>query len=150
MSEAVPWVDVDTHDDVAAALAAAEDAVRPAPRYLAAHAAALRVAATVLAVRRPRLTGRRGVWEVVAAVAPELGEWAAYFGALELKRQAVAAGASGIVGTREADDLVRDARAFAAAAQWYRRRGYRGRGYRGQEYRGQGDRGGQHGRAGHG
>lgn len=140
MSEAVPWVDVDTHDDVAAALAAAEDAVRPAPRYLAAHAAALRVAATVLAVRRPRLTGRRGVWEVVAAVAPELGEWAAYFGALELKRQAVAAGASGIVGTREADDLVRDARAFAAAAQWYR----------GQEYRGQGDREGQHGRAGHG
>lgn len=106
-------------DDVAAALAVAEDAVRPATRYLAAHAAALRVAAAVLAVRRPRLRGRRGVWEVVAAVAPELGEWAAYFGTLELKRQAVAAGASGLVGTREADDLVRDAEAFAAAAAWY-------------------------------
>lgn len=124
MSEALSWPvhpgGSGSSDDVADALAAAEDAERPAQRYLAAHAAALRVAASVLAARRPRLNGRRGVWEVVAAVAPELGEWAAYFEALDLKRQAVAAGASGIVSSREADDLVRDAGAFADAAAWYR------------------------------
>ena len=50
-------------------------------------------------------------------VAPELGEWAAFFGALQLKRQAVQAGASALVTEREADDLVRDAQAFAAAAE---------------------------------
>lgn len=129
MSEAVQHaaeVMTDAADDVAAALAQATDAERPAERYLAAHAAALRVAAAVLAVRRPRLSGRRSVWQVVAAVAPELAEWAAWFAGLELKRQAVAAGAVGIVSTREADDLVRDAYAFAEAAAWYRGGGGRG------------------------
>ncbi len=115
---------VEAGDDIEAALAAAADAVLPAERYVAAHRAALRVAAWVLASRQARLRGRRpGVWEVVAAIAPELAEWAAYFGALELKRQAVAAGAFALVSTREADDLVRDARAFADAARWYRGRG---------------------------
>ena len=103
-------------DDVAAALAAAEDAVRPAERYLAAHRAALRVAAGVLARRRPRLRERVGLWTVVARVAPELAEWAEYFAMIQLKVQAVEAGAVGLVSTREADDLVRDAHAFARAA----------------------------------
>lgn len=103
-------------DDVAAALVAAEDAVRPADRYLAAHRAALRVAADVLARRRPRLRERRNIWAVVAQVAPELGEWAGYFAMLQLKVEAVQAGATGLVTAREADDLVRDAQAFAAAA----------------------------------
>ena len=103
-------------DDVAAALAAAEDAVRPAERCLAAHRAALRVAAGVLARRRPRLRERRPLWAVVAQVAPELGEWAEYFAMLQLKVEAVQAGAVGLVTAREADDLVRDAQAFAVAA----------------------------------
>ena len=103
-------------DDVAAALAAAEDAVHPADRYLAAHRAALRVAAGVLARRRPRLRERRSIWAVLAGVAPELAEWAEYFAMLQLKVEAVQAGAVGLVTTREADDLVRDAQAFAAAA----------------------------------
>ena len=106
----------DAADDIAAALAVAEDAVRPAERYLAAHRAALRVAADVLARRRPRLRERVGIWTVLARVAPELGEWAEYFAMVQLKVRAVDAGAVGIVGTREADDLVRDAHAFARAA----------------------------------
>lgn len=104
-------------DDVGAALAAAEDAAGPAARYLAAHRAALRVAAGVLAARRPRLRERRNIWAVVAQVAPELGEWADYFAMLQLKVQAVEAGAVGVVTAREADDLMRDAQAFAVAAR---------------------------------
>ena len=103
-------------DDIAGALSAAEAADQPAERYMVAHRAALRVAAAVLAVRRPRLRERRGVWSVLAQVAPELREWAEYFAVLDLKRQAVEAGMVGVVTTREADDLVRDARAFAVAA----------------------------------
>ena len=103
-------------DDVASALAVAEDAVRPAERYLAAHRAALRVAAAVLARRRPKLRERRSIWAVVAQVAPELGEWADYFAMLQLKVEAVRAGAVGLVTAREADDLVQDAQAFAVAA----------------------------------
>ncbi|MCB0913654.1 MAG: chromosome segregation protein SMC, partial [Propionibacteriaceae bacterium] len=42
----------------------------------------------------------------------EFSEWAGFFAAGQVKRQAVAAGATTIVTHREADDLVRDARAF--------------------------------------
>lgn len=115
-------------DPLDSALAAAEDAERPAQRYLLAHLAALRVAAEAMA-GRPRRRGalhsldgtHRNVWAVLPEVAPELGEWAEYFGALQLKRQAVAAGAVALVGEREADDLVRDVRAFRAAVDLGRR-----------------------------
>lgn len=107
---------------VAEALAAADDALRPAERFVQAHLAALRVAALALA-GRPRRRGTlrtsggslRSIWAVLPEVAPELGEWAAFFGALQLKRQAIQAGAIGVVTEREADDLVRDARAFRDA-----------------------------------
>ncbi len=97
-----------------AALAGAELAEAAAERYLLAHLAALRVAAVVLEVRAHATTrGRwRNVWELVGEVAPELAEWAGFFAATQVKRQAVAAGATAIVTHREADDLVRDARAF--------------------------------------
>lgn len=103
--------------EIESALADADRADRPVDRFVAAHLAALRVAAAVLAARRPRVRGRRSVWDVLAETAPELGEWAAYFGALQLKRQLVAAGAIALVSEREADDLLRDARAFRAAAE---------------------------------
>jgi len=131
-----PWVAsgrrAEAADPVVAELEAAEDAARPAERYLRAHAAALRVAADALA-GRPRRRGalhrpdgtHRDVWSVLAEVVPELAEWAEYFAALELKRRAVAAGAVAIVSEREADDLVRDARAFRAAAEVGRRRARR-------------------------
>lgn len=96
-------------------LVEAEQSCHPGERYLAAHLGALRVAAVVLALRaRP---GRRGsrprnAWVLLAEVAPELGEWAAFFAATEGKREAVRAGAAAIVSAREADDLVRDAQTF--------------------------------------
>jgi hypothetical protein len=97
------------------ALVEAELARHPGERYLAAHLAALRVAAVVLALRaRPGQRGSRprNAWMLLAEVAPELGEWAAFFAATEGKREAVRAGATAIVSAREADDLVRDAQTF--------------------------------------
>jgi SAV_6107-like HEPN len=98
-------------------IAEAELARRPADRYLAAHLAALRVVAIVLTHRAPstsrRRTGRpRNAWRMLAEVAPELAEWAAFFAATEAKRDAIFTGATSIVSAREADDLVRDAKAF--------------------------------------
>lgn len=102
---------------IEAALARAEAAEHPAERFVAAYAAAMQVAAQVLSQRQARLSGRRSVWWVLVRVAPELGEWAEFFNALQLKRQAIEAGAVGIVTAREADDLLRDAHSFARAAR---------------------------------
>ncbi|MGI9093555.1 MAG: SAV_6107 family HEPN domain-containing protein [Mycobacteriales bacterium] len=105
---------------------------RPAERYAAAHLAALRCAAAVLAVRaqptsaqpasaQPRRAGRparpASAWVLLAAVAPELGEWSAFFAAGAAKRQAAEAGSSHAVTEREADDLLRDAETFLAVCQ---------------------------------
>ncbi len=104
-------------DRARAALVGAELAESAAERYLLAHLAALRVASAVLAARaHATARGRlRNVWQVVGEVAPEFAEWAGYFAATQVKRQAVAAGATSIVTDREADDLIRDARAFLDA-----------------------------------
>ncbi len=98
----------------AQALLAAELAETPADRFLAAHLAAMRTAVTVLAVRaRRRPTSRPvDVWRLLALVAPEYGEWAAFFAAGRHKRLLVQTGAHPLVGEREADDLFRDARTF--------------------------------------
>lgn len=92
----------------------AEMATEPGPRYVAAHLAALRAAAAVIAVRgRPRRSGGAlSVWLVLPRVAPELGEWAAFFAAGAARRSAIDAGRVGVVSTREADDLLRDAAIF--------------------------------------
>jgi hypothetical protein len=89
----------------------------PADRYVRAHLAALRTAAAVLAARaRPApARGRRRaptVWTLLPAVAPELGEWAAFFAAGAAKRAAAESGLVHAVTAREADDLVRDAQSF--------------------------------------
>ena len=100
---------------VRTALVEAELCARPSDRFLAAHLAALRVAAVVLALRaRPgrRDSRPRNAWALLAEVAPELGEWATYFALTEGKREAVRAGATAIVSAREADDFLRDAQAF--------------------------------------
>ncbi len=83
-------------------------------RYVAAHLAALRAAAAVLAVRgRPTVRGGpRSVWEVLPRVSPELGEWAAFFAATASRRAAVEAGRGDVISARDADDLLRDAEAF--------------------------------------
>lgn len=87
----------------------------PLLRYPAAYLAALRAGAAVLAVRArpaPRRGAGRNVWQLLAEVAPELGEWAAFFAACSDTRAAAEAGISRLVGRREADDLLRQAEQF--------------------------------------
>ena len=100
-----------------AAIQDAELATDPNERFLAAHLAALRIAAIILRVRAgstpTRRPGRRrNAWQLVAEVAPEFAEWAAFFATTEPKRDAVRSGERSIVTAQEADDLVRDAGAF--------------------------------------
>jgi hypothetical protein len=100
----------------------AELANTPVERYAAAHLAALRAAAAVLAARaRPASGPRRGrplsAWTLLAGVAPVLGEWAEFFAAGARKRALAEAGLPGSVTTREADDLVRDATTFLAVVE---------------------------------
>lgn len=94
----------------------------PSDRYLAAHHAALRVAAILLAARADpaesaRRTRPRNAWRMLSAVAPEFAEWAAFFAVTEGKRDAVRAGATTIVTAREADDLVRDTQKFLSLVE---------------------------------
>lgn len=94
----------------------AADAGTPAERYAAAHLAALRAAAAVLACRARPVSGRRSrptsAWVLLSAVAPEMSEWADFFAAGARKRAAAEAGVAGVVTAREADDLLRDAEQF--------------------------------------
>ncbi|WP_354639685.1 SAV_6107 family HEPN domain-containing protein [Kitasatospora camelliae] len=86
----------------------------PLERYAAAHLAALRTTAAVLAVRgRPERPTRRrqairSAWELLPEVAPELSEWAAYFAAGARRRAAAEAGIPGAANARDADDLIRN------------------------------------------
>ena len=95
----------------------------PAERYATAHLAALRGAAAILAARTrltdSRLRRRRptSAWVLLTEVAPELGEWAAFFAAGASKRAAAEAGVPGAVTAREADDLVRDVGTFLALVE---------------------------------
>ncbi len=84
-----------------------------AQRYVDAHLGALRAAAALVAARSvPRSPSRpRSVWQLLAELAPELGEWAAFFAASARRRAAVERGAA-LHGSREADDLVRAAETF--------------------------------------
>jgi hypothetical protein len=87
----------------------------PLLRYPAAYLAALRAGAAVLAVRavpQQRRGRPRSVWEVLAEVAPELGEWAAFFASCSDTRAAAEAGIARLVGRRDADDLLRQAEQF--------------------------------------
>ena len=103
------------------ALREAERAQSAGERYATAHLAALRAAAAVLAARtRPsdaRTRRPTSAWVLLTAVAPELGEWAAYFAAGAEKRAAALAGLRTAVTAREADDLVRDAHTFLALVE---------------------------------
>lgn len=95
-------------------LAEAHRVPEPLQRYPAAYLAALRAAAAVLAVRaraRPRAR-TRNVWALLAEVAPEFGEWAAFFASCSATRAAAEAGIDRLVGRRDADDLLRQAEQF--------------------------------------
>ena len=90
-------------------------------RYACAHVSALRATAALLAARAlPTPTRRKrqkNAWVLLAEVAPELGEWAAFFAAGADKRAAAEAGSRRAVTEREADDLVRDADRFLALVE---------------------------------
>lgn len=90
-------------------------------RYAAAHLAALRAAAAVLAARaRPAPTRRNritSVWALLVVVAPEFGEWATFFANGASKRAAAEAGIPRVVTAREADDLLRAAEEFVSAVE---------------------------------
>ena len=94
-------------------LTGAVRATTAAERYAAAHLAALRAAAAVLAARARPTTGRRAsAWDLLTRVAPEFTEWAAFFAAGSAKRQAVQAGIPRTISEREADDMVRQSEEF--------------------------------------
>lgn len=110
----VPQATRDLIADSGRALGRAIRATDPADRYVAAHLAALRAAAAILAVR-PRSTRpqrQASAWTLLAKAAPDLSEWAAFFAAGAGKRRAAEAGILRAVTAREADDLVRQAAAF--------------------------------------
>ncbi|WP_212754408.1 SAV_6107 family HEPN domain-containing protein [Nakamurella aerolata] len=82
-------------------------------RYAAAHLAALRAAAALLATRARPGRGRIGnAWDLLARVAPDLAEWAAFFAAGASKRQLAESGITRTIGAREADDMLRQAAEF--------------------------------------
>ena len=65
-------------------------------RYVAAHLAALRAAAAIVAARPeagtgPRRKAPKSVWELLPRVEPALSEWAAFFAAGARKRAAAEA-----------------------------------------------------------
>lgn len=89
-------------------------------RYADAHLAALRAASAVIAARTtPYRGGRRdrlpSVWDLLAVVAPELAEWAAFFAATTTKRAAAEAGIPHAVTGLDADELMRAAETFVSA-----------------------------------
>lgn len=90
-------------------------------RYAAAHLAALRAAAAILADRAhpddSRSRRPRSAWSLLVKNAPELREWAAYFAAGADKRAAAEAGQRAAVTAREADDLLRAADTFLALVE---------------------------------
>ena len=102
-------------------LAEAAEASVPASRYVAAHLAALRAAAAVLAARAdPGAKGRgrpRSVWVLLPEAEPALREWAAFFAAGAGKRAAAEAGLPRAVTAREADELMHDAEIFVALVE---------------------------------
>jgi len=102
-------------------LLAATEEVSPGSRYVAAHLAALRAAAAVVAARpadpSPRRKALKSVWELLPRVEPALAEWAAFFAAGARKRAAAEAGLPKAVSAHEADDLLRDAETFLSLAE---------------------------------
>jgi hypothetical protein len=108
-----------THSYLARAAESLHEAMTSAEvptRYAVAHVSALRATAALLAARAQpspaRRNAQKNAWVLLAEVAPELSEWAAFFAAGAGKRAAAEAGSRRAVTAREADDLIRDADRF--------------------------------------
>lgn len=110
--------------DAGRGLGHAISATTVADRYASAHLAALRGAAALLATKARPARGRgSSAWELLAKVAPELDEWAAFFASGSAKRQAAEAGITRLVSAREADDMVRQTATFLDLIEGYLRAG---------------------------
>lgn len=110
--ETLPSASVDLLASAQRSLLQATISSGPGERYAAAHLCALRAAAAIVALYgKPRRRRVRSVWQLLASVAPEFAEWAAFFAAGAAKRAAAEAGLPSVT-TREADDLVRQAETF--------------------------------------
>lgn len=124
-----PQAGLELLDRAAASLLQACRADTTTDRYVHAHLGALRAAGALLATRPPlRGSGRArrgggrlrgsdgrvvGVWESLGAAAPEFAEWADYL-AYAGRRRVDLEGGGEPAGSREADDLLRDAERFLA------------------------------------
>lgn len=91
-------------------------------RYAAAHLAALRAAAALLAARAKPAPGRRrgqtvSVWSLLPQVAPEFDEWTTFFVTRSAKRAAAEAGILWAVSPADADEMVRAAEQFVALVE---------------------------------
>ena len=112
MQTALPQATIDLLASAQHSLLTATVSTRPGERYAAAHLCALRAAAAVVAqYGKPRSRQVRSVWHLLARLAPEFSEWAAFFAAGARKRSAAEAGLPSVT-LREADDLIRDAQLF--------------------------------------
>lgn len=113
----VPAASLDLLDRAYGDLHEACRVTRSAERYVAAHLAALRAGAALLAARSTpsRRSHPRSVWELLPRVAPDLTEWAAFYSASARRRAAAERGDA--VAAREADDLVRQSELFLALVE---------------------------------
>ncbi|MEU8380781.1 SAV_6107 family HEPN domain-containing protein [Streptosporangium sp. NPDC048865] len=92
-----------------------------AARYVAAHLAALRAAAAVLAARPRPMQGRRrrlrSAWELLPEAEPRLAEWAPYFETSAAKRAAAEAGLTRTVSSRDAEEILSEAERFVTTVE---------------------------------
>ncbi|MEV4070472.1 SAV_6107 family HEPN domain-containing protein [Nonomuraea fuscirosea] len=107
--------------DSRSCLAEATGARTPASRYVAAHLAALRAAAAILAARPRPMEGRRrrlrSAWELLPEAEPHLAEWAAYFATTADKRAAAEAGMVRRISAADADEILAEAETFVSAVE---------------------------------
>ncbi|MDN5795131.1 MAG: hypothetical protein L0H79_05190 [Intrasporangium sp.] len=108
----LPFAVTDLLERSRVTLESACQAADAAERHREACLGALRAAAALVAARTsPVLRGRpRSVWRALPEVAPELGEWAAFFAGAS--RQQTLADRGGWVTVRAADDLLRQSGMF--------------------------------------
>jgi hypothetical protein len=103
-------------------LAAGEHDTSPVGRYVAAHAAALRAAAAVLAARPDagilrRRKRPRNIWEQIPRAEPALSQWAAHFAEVAGARRPAVLGRTRAVSRRQANSLLSDAEVFVSLAE---------------------------------
>ncbi|SDL69996.1 hypothetical protein SAMN05421874_12760 [Nonomuraea maritima] len=107
--------------DSRSCLAEAAGARTPASRFVAAHLAALRAAAALLAARPRPMEGRRrrlrSAWELLPEAEPALAEWAAYFSTTADKRAAAEAGMVRRVSASDAEEILAEAETFVTLVE---------------------------------